>query len=200
MSHKPTIRAVALTLLLALPAIGEAGPPLICHPFQTDGSSLLMWGDGPGWNTPNRRYDVRNLTADTIRLLSPDAPILTRMENLRRATIYASQNERAADELMAAVMARAQTAAPTALALFDAGYLIESFKQAAHMLPASRVPKTDGYAMVTRAIGLSRANAEMEFAASLMTTGETAAGHRRRAQAGAPTGSLLARNIASLTL
>jgi hypothetical protein len=189
-----------LTLLLVLPAISEAGPPLICHPFQTDDSTLLMWGDGPGWNTPNRRYDVRNLTADTLRLLSPDAPILTRMENLRRATIYASQNERVADELLSAVLARAQSGTPSAQALFDAGYLIESFKQAAHMLPASRVPKVDGYAMVTRAIALGGPNAEMEFAASLMTTGETAQAHRRRAQAGAPTGSLLARNIASLAL
>ena len=200
MLHKPSTRAVALTLLLAVPAISKAGPPLICHPFQTDGSPLLMWGDGPGWNTPNRRYDVRNLTTDTLRLLSPDAPILTRMENLRRATIYASQNERVADELLSAVLVRAHASSPSAQALFDAGYLIESFKQAAHMLPASRVPKVDGYAMVTRAMALSGPSAEIEFAASLMTTGETAQAHRRRAQAGAPTGSLLARNIASLAL
>jgi len=199
MLHKSTTRALALTLLLALPAISEAGPPLICHPFQTDGSPLLMWGDGPGWNTPNRRYDVQQLTADTLRLLSAEAPILTRMENLRRATIYASQNETVANQLLTAVMARAQAGHPSAQALFDAGYLIESFKQAVHMLPG-HAPKTDGYALVSRAITLAGPNAEMEFAASLMTTGETAQGHRRRAQAGAPTGSLLARNIANLAI
>ena len=199
MLHKPTTRALALTLLLALPAISEAGPPLVCHPFQTDGSPLLMWGDGPGWNTPNRRYDVRQLTADTLRLLSSNAPILTRMENLRRATIYAGQNARVADELLAAVMARTQTANPSAQALFDAGYLIESFKQAAH-LHRGPAPKTDGYALVARAITPAGSNAEMEFAASLMTTGDTAQAHRRRAQAGAPTGSLLARNIANLAI
>ena len=113
MLHKPTTRALALTLLLALPTISEAGPPLICHPFQTDGSPLLLWGDGPGWNTPNRAYDVQQLTRDTLRLLSSNSPILTRMENLRRATIYASQNAKVADELLAAVIARTQTETPT---------------------------------------------------------------------------------------
>lgn len=199
MLHKPATRALALTLLLALPTISEAGPPLICHPFQTDGSPLLLWGDGSGWNTPHRAYDVQQLTRDTLRLLSSNSPVLTRMENLRRATIYASQNARVADELLAAVIARTQTETPNAQALFDAGYLIESFKQAAHMLPG-RSPKTDGYALVARAIALAGPNAEMEFAASLMTTGEMAKAHRSRAQAGAPTGSLLARNIANLAL
>jgi hypothetical protein len=200
MVHKSTIRAFAIALLLALPATSEAGPPLICHPFQTDGKSLLPWGDGTGWNNPNRRYDVQRLTADTLRLLSDDTPVLTRMENLRRATIYAAQDAKVADQLLAAVIARTQTATPSAHALFNAGYLIESFKQAVHMLSGPATPKTDGYALVTRAIALAGPNAEMEFAASLMTTGETAKAHRSRAQAGAAAGSLLARNIANLAI
>ena len=200
MLHTQTTRALALTLLLALPATSEAGPPLICHPFQTDSTQLLPWGDGPGWNDPNRRYDAQRLTADTLRLLSDDAPVLTRMENLRRATIYAAQDAKVADQLLAAVIARTQTATPSAQAFFDAGYLIESFKQAVHMLQGPATPKTDGYALVTRAIALAGPNAEMEFAASLMTAGVTAKAHRSRAQAGAPAGSLLARNIANLAL
>jgi hypothetical protein len=198
MLHRSTTRALALTLLLALPAISEAGPPLICHPFQTDGTQLLPWGDGPGWNNPSRRYDVQQLTTDILRLLSTESAVLTRMENLRRATIYASQDAKVADQLLAAVIARSQTATPSPRALFDAGYLVESFKQATHMFRGP-VPNIDGYALVTRAIALAP-NAEMEFAASLMTTGETAKAHRSRAQAGAPTGSLLARNIANLAI
>ena len=52
---------------------------------------LLPWAQGQGWNTPGPSYDVHKLTADTLKLLTPDAPILARMENtaarddLRRA-------------------------------------------------------------------------------------------------------------------
>lgn len=193
--HLRTRHALALTLLLALPAISEAGPPLICHPFDTDGAPTLHWGDGSHWNTPDRSYDVRQLTRDTLGLLSSNTPVLARMETMRRATIYAVQDARAADELLAAVIARVNgSTAPSAQALFDAGYLIESYKQAAHMHRRS-VPTTDGYAMVRRAIALMGTSSEMEFAASLMTEGPTAETHRRRAQAGAAAGSLLARNL-----
>ena len=58
--------------LVAFPRTSEAGPPLICHPFATGTESVLPWGTGPGWNTPDRRYDVQRLTADTLRLLTPE--------------------------------------------------------------------------------------------------------------------------------
>ena len=135
---RPLMAALLVaTAVLALPRISEAGPPLICHPFATGTESVLSWGTGSGWNTPDRRYDVQRLTADVLQLLSPKAPILARMENIRRATIYAGQDPRIANELLAAVLARAVAAsagtAPDPLALFDAGYLLESYKQAAHL-------------------------------------------------------------------
>ena len=111
-------------VLLVLPSAAEAGPPLLCHPFDPGSSAVLPWGSGPSWNTLDRSYDVRRLTADTLRLLSPEAPILARMENLRRATIYASQDRRVAEELLAAVVARTTSTTPGAkdpLALFDPG-------------------------------------------------------------------------------
>jgi hypothetical protein len=203
---------LALAFLLAAAAIAEAGPPLICHPFDAGTASLLPWGRGQGWNTPDRSYDVNRLTADTLRLLSADAPILARMENLRRATIYASQNRVMADALMSAILAR--TKAPGAssdpLAWFDAGFLVESYRQASHiykwdMLTGSDRTKwtlrdapagVDGYALVVKAIALAGASAEMEFAASLMKDGAVSAEHRRRAVAGARAGSLLAKNLA----
>jgi hypothetical protein len=55
----------------------------------------------------------------------------------------------------------------------------------------------DGYAMVTKALRLTGSNPEMEFAASLMKEGAASAEHRRRALAGATTGSLLAKNLAN---
>ena len=173
---------------------------------------MLPWASGQGWNTPDRSYDVQRLAADTVRLLSPDMPVLARMENLRRATIYAAQDKQVAAELLTAVLGRTLSSAAKderdALAWFDAGYLIESYRQASHIYKwdmlagAERVawnlrrePALDGYAFVRKAIHLAGGQAEMEFAASLMKDGPVSAEHRRRAVTGAPAGSLLARNL-----
>jgi hypothetical protein len=198
MTHRRLTKMLAATLLIALPALSEAGPPLICHPFQTAGAELLPWGAGPAWNNPDRRYDVSRLTADVLRLLSPEAPVLTRMENVRRAAIYAVSSQQVADRLLQALLARANstTGLANAAALFDAGYLVEAYKQSTHMhnRPA---PSESGYAMVVRAIAATDGNAEMEFAASLMTTGAQSDAHLRRAKAAATSQPMLARNIES---
>jgi hypothetical protein len=184
----------AAALVIALPSISEAGAPLICHPFQTSGAELLPWGSGPGWNTPDPRYDVQRLPADTLRLLSPHAPVLARMEVMRRAVIYAAKDPQVADRLLAAVTGRV-TDTPNPIALFDAGYLIESFKQAAH-IHGRKVTTADGYAIVRKALLVGGSNAEMEFAAALMTSGATSASHLERARASAA--PLLARNMTSI--
>jgi hypothetical protein len=174
----------------------EAGPPLLCHPFDAGTAAVLPWGDGSGWNAPDRSYDTEQLTADTLRVLSDDAPVLARMENLRRATIYAAQDRHAAAELLIAVLGRALTkeaeGSPDPLAWFDAGYLIESYRQASHVYRwnmlsgAERSSWTlrdepqglDGYLFVRKALASTRATPEMELAASLMKEGEVAAAHR----------------------
>ena len=201
-----TVCGVAAVLTIA--AVAEAGPPLICHPFDAGKAQLLPWAArGQEWNAPDRSYDVNRLTADTLKLLSPDAPILARMENMRRATIYASQDARVATELLSALLQRAEqttsSGARNPLALFDAGYLVETYHQALGinrtsdaLTVALRDRKViDGYAMVRRAMDVGGATPEMEFAASLMKEGPVSAEHRRRAVSGAPTGSLLAKNL-----
>jgi hypothetical protein len=213
-SHQGILRAaVALGVLLTLSRAAEAGPPLICHPFDAGRAALLPWGTGQGWNTPDRSYDIQRLTADTMRLLSPNAPVLARMENLRRATIYASQDRRVAAELLTAVLGRVLTAAHDSrdpLVWFDAGYLVESYRQASSIYRWDMLSKgeasswtfrtepqaLDGYSFVRKAIELAGSSPEMEFAASLMKEGAVSAEHRRRALAGATAGSLLARNLA----
>ena len=199
MRHVTRTKMLLAALLLSAPSISEAGPPLICHPFQTARAELLPWGTGEGWNTPDRSYDVQRLPADMLRLLTADAPVLARMETMRRAAIYAAQDGRVADQLLQALLTRATgtsgRGAPTAI--FDAGYLIESYKQATH-LHRRPAPPHDGYAMVVRAIATSGGNAEMEFAASLMTQGAQADAHLRRARAAASTRPLLAQNIHSV--
>jgi hypothetical protein len=205
--------ALALGALACGVGVAEAGPPLLCHPFDAGKASLLPWGAGEGWNTVDRSYKVERLTADTLRLLTPEAPILARMENLRRATIYAAQDRRSAAELMSALLSRALTSAAKdardPLAWFDAGYLIESYRQASHVYKWDMLSNSertawtlrtepegaDGYAFVRKALQLAGSNPEMEFAASLMREGPASTEHRQRAAAGATAGSLLAKNL-----
>jgi hypothetical protein len=74
--------------VLALAMVGAAtpvfaGPPLICHPFETKGGTLLPWAAPSSvnqWNAPLGSYKVDNLTADVIKLLDTDTPVITRME------------------------------------------------------------------------------------------------------------------------
>ena len=211
MARRQTVRTtVAVAFIVALAGTAQAGPPLICHPFDTGTAKLLPWdATVKAWNAPDPNYDIRNLTADTLRLLSSDAPVVLRMETLRRATIYAARDQRSAADLLRAVMARVETDAGKGrdpLAWFDAGYLVESYKQLGDAFSrnspdAGKLPgdlsSVDGYGMVKKALLLSGSNPEMEFAASLMTRGAVSADHRRRAAAGATTGSLLAKNLAT---
>jgi hypothetical protein len=208
------IAALAAALLLAHAA--NAGPPLICHPFATDGSPSLPWTGAPGWRAPDPSYDARHLTADTLALLGPDTPIVARMETMRRATIYASASASAANDLLRAVLVRLKSPGPdqrvAALAWFDAGYLIESYRQQseidkADMLEAyarsganPKAAQLHGYDLVEKAIEVTPSDAAaMEFAASLMTTDKAAAKrHRDNATAGAAPGSLLAANITAM--
>jgi hypothetical protein len=185
----------APAIVLTLATVAEAGPPLICHPFDPGTASVLPWAKGQGWNTPDRSYDVRRLTADMLRLLEADAPVLARMENMRRATIYASQNPHVAAELLTAVLGRALSAAAHGsrdpLAWFDAGYLIESYRQASFIYRWDMLSNTersswtlrseprglDGYILVLKAIELSGTSRDMELAASLMKEGALPSDH-----------------------
>ena len=203
-----------VVVFAAMSGTAWAGPPLICHPFDAGSAALLPWGSGPGWNTPDRAYDVQKLTADMLRLLTPTAPVLARMENMRRATIYAGQDRKVAAALLKAIVDRAKSApsgSKDPMPWFDAGYLIESYRQMEgtakfNMLADSEpvlsefrsAPRgAEGYGFVLKALQFAGQNPEMEFAAFLMQRGTVAAEHRRRAEAGAQKGSLLAKNLAN---
>lgn len=209
--------AAVLAAGLGLAGVASAGPPLICHPFTTGtGAPLLPWAEGTNnWHLPDPGYDRANLVADTLRLLSADAPILDRMENMRRAAIYADEKPAMAAELLRAVVERTKTkpadTRAEALEWFDAGYLVETYRQLGliyqhKMLPSqsrwtSPVPEEladlDGYALVQNAAALApEAQAELEFALALMSREPLAATHLRRAVSGADEGSLLAQNLA----
>jgi len=208
--------AAALAAALGLASVASAGPPLICHPFVTDaGAPLLPWAEGRGWRLPDASYDVSGLVADTLELLSPSAPILARMENMRRATIYAEADPNVAGALLHAVLERTETAPldsrAAALEWFDLGYLVETYRQLGvvyeyDMLPGrerfvSLVPaelaQLDGYELVQKALALApEAEAELQYASSLMTRQPLTDVHRTRAAAAAAPDSLVALNLA----
>jgi hypothetical protein len=208
------LTAAALTSLTALCPTALAGPPLICHPFEIGGAKSLPWG-GSAWRDVKADYDLNRLVADTLGLLTSDTPVLVRMETLRRATVYAvwstvdrevgyrAPDLRVANELLARLQARAQEARgkgqAEAMALFDLGYLAESYKQASHDAKGlSLAQGVDGYGAVVKAISLRGRDAEMEFAAAIIATHPQRSAlreHLQRAVGGAADGSLLARNL-----
>lgn len=200
---------LALAASLLLSGSAAAGPLLLCHPFTTGGAEALPWGSGASWNSPDATYPVHRLTGDVVRLLDAAPSVLARMETLRRATIYAARDSRVAAELLAAVQARAASSAG-ALALFDAGYLVETYRQASQVYrwdmltgPAKAAwalrdePSADGYALMRQALARA-SHPEMEFAASLVAPAAAADAHRRRAAQGAEPGSPLAQVMRAL--
>ena len=210
--------ALAFTLLVTLATLHRAalaGPPLICHPLEIGNARSLPWS-GPEWRAVKADYDLNRLVEDTLALLTPETPTLVRMETLRRATVYAVWAKvdrevgykvadlRVANDLLSRLAARATEAKGKgkveALALFDHGYLIESYKQAAHDggKGLNLAAAGDGYASVAKAIALRGGDPEMEFAAALISLHprrETHSAHLQKAVAGAADGSLLARNL-----
>lgn len=211
--------ATLAAAMLVFANVAQAGPPLVCHAFEIGNAKSLPLA-GHGWNlSGSENYDSKNLAADTLEMLQPDTPVLVRMETLRRATLYARQDPLAAKELLAKLYARANSAEnaghPDALAWFDAGYLVETYKQwigqnLPHMtdgmrLDANPASGVDGYAWVKKAIALRAAalhgdDAQMEFAAALITLSgprEEHALHAQKAIAGAKADALLAQNLAT---
>ena len=84
-----------------------------------------------------------------------------------------------------------------ALAWFDAGYLVETYRQAGWDQKPNLAEGLDGYGWTLKALQLSGESADIEFAASLMKiNGAWPNRHFRKALSEAPKGSLLARNLA----
>ena len=204
---------LALSLLTISPARVEAGPPAICHQFQTGGAPSLPWAEGSGWRRTVPTYDLQRLADDTLRLLTPATPVLARMETIRRATVYASTDARVASELLSRVLGRAIDGVAggpaNRHALFDAGYLVESYRQASlihkhEMLRGAEknawqlreTPKgLDGYSWIASALTMGPQHPEMEFGASRVSEGTTSQAHVGKALKGARPGTPLAATL-----
>jgi len=196
------ISAGLLAVVLTCAAQLFAGPPLICHAIEIGQAQTLPWVD-LNYRRGDGSYNLQNLAKDTLAILDSNPAVLVRMETLRRATLYARQDPQATKELLTRLRARAMDAptdAPGALAWFDFGYLAESYKQWSGKGEPNPAAGVDGYAWVMRAIQARGGDAEMEFAAALITLTAPNADHRehvQKAMAGAKTDALLAQNLAS---
>lgn len=201
-----------LVAVLTVATLVIAGPPLICHSMDIGQAKSLPWISHT-WNlSGGENYDLKRLVPDTLSILDANTPVIVRMETIRRATLYARQDPQAARELLSKLVARSteaeNTGHPDALAHFDAGYLIETYKQwigrnLPHMTDNMRMDPNpavslDGYALVRKAISLRGQDPEMEFAAALITLEGPEADHREhvlKAIAGSKSDSLLAQNL-----
>ena len=186
--------------LFAINAI--AGPPLICHSFDIGDAKSIPFVSHD-WNlSGSENYDTSKLANDTIAILDASQVTLVHMETLRRATLYARKDPLAAKQLLLQLMARAESSKsavqPNALAIFDAGYLVEAYKQ--WLGDQNPARKYDGYALVELALQRRKNDPQMEFAAALVAVGDSslnAQEHAQKAIDGAKNDPLLARNLSA---
>jgi len=206
------IASIALiTLAVAAPAL--AGPPFLCHPFDIGSARSLPWSGGNDWMTGNAGYDITNVVADTEAILTDSTAVPVRMETLRRASLYASRNRVVAEHLLAMVMTRAEQPGSGALALFDAGYVLEAFDEIEALAAYEKQFATqarelgavarshDAQAFLHRSQLLRPDEGAIDFALALMMRpSATRAEHVRKAQSAAQRDALLASNLVKLQL
>jgi hypothetical protein len=213
LSRFPALSRVVLTVLaglvLASPAI--AGPPLLCHPYDIGAARSLPWGGGtPGWRDISPQYPLADLVKDTEALLIPSTPVIVRMETLRRAAVYASQDPQVAARLFTRltdrILAANQGGKPDGLAYLDAAYYSGALSELSELrdlgnrrvMLGAIVRGTDAYALALKSIALRPGDPAVEFAAALIASDSRRAEysrHAEKARAGATRDALLARNI-----
>lgn len=174
--------AMQLAAFAVAAATAWAGPPAICRPIDIGASKSLPWSTGADFKQVDPNYDIKRLIPDTLALLAPEMPVKVRMETMRRAALYCVKDARLARELSGQLLARTRAAAPGAMAWFDAGYFIETLRQAAlvykydMLSPEEKrqwairedLVKVDGVPLVRKALDLSGGNPDIRHALSLI--------------------------------
>lgn len=198
----------ALLFAVLLPVALHAGPPLICHPYAIGPDAKSLPGSGKDHFGLSAVYDRTQLVKDTLALLTPATPIIVRMETLRRAALYAT-NEMSAWRTPKGSYAQAERdlalgllhrlrertqdpVFPRDLALFDLGFYAETLRQ------TKLDPALDGYALLAKVAELRPADADVQFAlalASVWPKRKAHTAHLDSALAGAKPGTLLATNL-----
>jgi len=215
MQNKLIATFVLAVLALAAPAL--AGPPFICHPFDIGSAKSLPWSATNNYLAMRDDYDVRNVVADTDKLLwvaPASTPTIVRMETLRRAAVYASRDRAVAEQLLASVMNRVHQADGNtqAIALFDAGYVVEALselEQTGHyekqlrgleVTLAGLTRPSEARPMLEKALALRPGDASMEFALGLISRAPENEAHFKKARLASQQDALLANNLARLQM
>ena len=179
--------------------VAQAGPPLICHPYNIGDAKSLPWGTGSGWDATDPAYNVQNLVNDTLTILDESPTVLVRMETLRRAVLYGAQDHAAARALLAKLK-DGEAATPTANTYFDYGYFLASLNQIHWLYKDDLSAGINGYQFIEKALALAPDSPEMHFAAAIMATSPSRPTerdqHLAKARA-AKSDTLLAQNLAT---
>jgi len=205
------LTAFALALTVATPAL--AGPPLLCHPFDIGSARSLPWDGRAGWSQGRADYSIKQLVGDTEAILQPGTPVIVRMETLRRAAIYASQDPAVASALVETLGAKARATQPDTLAALDAAYLVEALHQITMTGPSGEfrdriagvkrvIAAHEAAPFVAQAVQARPSDPTVAFAAALITMGRDKQAYgvyAARARAGASQDALLARNLNHLS-
>ena len=216
MSPRPARALTIVSLIvasLAAASPAQAGPPLLCHPYDIGDAKSLPWDNAKGLSVGRGDYAIGQLVRDTEALLGPSTPVIVRMETLRRATIYASRDRAVAVQLLERVTSRAraseQAGKPDALLLLDAAYVTEAYRQIgmlgynadfrdrAPVLKAI-IGTSDGTVLMAKSLAARPGDASLEFAAALIAADKNRSAfesHAKKARAGAASDPLLARNL-----
>lgn len=198
-----TMLSFSMGLALCAAAFtAQAGPPLICHPYDIGTAQSLPWGQGHdevGFDNPDPAYNTKQLAADTLKILDGGAPVLVRMETMRRAGLYGAKDRAAVTGLLGTLKQRATAASPGALALFDYGYFAETLKQLVWKYHEDLSGGINGYSYVQRALALEPDSAEMHFAAAVMSRSGQRSDYQEHASKAraAKSDALLAENVKS---
>jgi hypothetical protein len=186
--------------LLATMFVAQAGPPLICHPYNIGDAKSLPWeAASRGWDATDPAYNIQNLANDTLGILDQSPTVLVRMETLRRAVLYGAKDHAAARALLAQLKDR-ESAKPTVNSYFDYGYFLSSLGQIQWLYKEDLTAGVDGYQFVEKALALEPNSPELHFAAAIMATSPARPSerdaHLARARA-AKSDALLAQNLAT---
>lgn len=200
--------AMAIGICALVAGMSMGGPPLICHPFETNNAKSLPWKGGAF--EVSKRYDTSKVVSDTVKLLDEAPSVLARMETIRRAVIYVSGHDDLAAQLLARLASRALDSEargePSAEVWFDAGFLAASYSQVdvGVGFAPGEAEGAQGYGWLLRAIELSGGDGQMEYAAALVVHPRMRSSkrdlfekHMGRAIAASKPGSLLAKNLES---
>lgn len=196
------ITASILGLITLVGPTAQAGPPLLCFPYEIGDAKSLPWGSGAFESS--KGYDSSRLMDDTLSLLKTEQSTLVRMETIRRAVNYMRDDSNLATRILArlswiALDLEAQ-GKPSAKAWFDAGFMAATLSQSAVRLDwhVGTLANGDGLLWIRKAVALEPSNADMHYGAALAAHGHDDSlfkEHLRQAVAGAQVGSNLARSI-----